>query len=133
MKKILVGLILLSFVFSANANIRAGNTGGKVISGYQFYQMEVKDTVAPTADIIWYVDNLAGYSSVDIYFTGVSSGDLPSTISATPVYSNGDSVTDSQTITAGTSLTDFKSTYYKFTLPAIATTRNVSFNFIITD
>ena len=129
----MIGLIL-GFCFAGNPNIRVGNSGGKVSTAYESLWLEVKGVVAPTADMVIYLDNIAGYSSIDFYGMSVSSGNVPTTMSAQPLYANGDAVSiAAQTLTSGTDLTDIKSAYYKITLPAFSVTRNVSFNFLIAD
>lgn len=121
--------------FAGMAQIRkpAGTTS-VTNEGYQFLQMDVVNLVAPTSSAVtWYADNIAGYSSIDFYGMGVSTGSVPTTISAQPLFGNGTNCGSAQTITSGTDLTDIRSAYYKFTLPASTVTRNVSFNFVIAD
>lgn len=138
MKKILIGLILIGLCFGGNAKIRESLTNAQTYDGYQFQTMIATDVpayagVTPSA-LVWYADNILGYSSILITGFEVSTGSIPTTISAQAVYPNGDSVSvAAQTITAGTALTTLYSPWYKFTLPADAATRNVSFIFSIKD
>lgn len=141
MKKILVVLLLIGLGFSANANIRLGNfdkspsAGGYIYNGYEFISMIVNDQLAPTASsLVWYADNIMGYSSILITGFEASTGNIPTTISAQAVYPDGTSVSVSaQTITSGTALTTLYSPWYKFTLPAYSSTRNISFMFTVKD
>jgi len=141
MKKLIVGLLLLSFCFAGNANIRKGtfdnsNTAGaRMYSGYQFQTMIVNDQLAPTSSaLVWYADNILGYSVIGINSFEVSTGTVPTTISAQAIQPNGTALTvDAQIITAETDLTEFFSPWYSFTLPAYSVTRNVSFIFNIAD
>ena len=72
--------------------------------------------------------------AIDIYGIEVSSGNVPTTISAQLLFANGTAVSiAAQTITSGTDLTDLRSGFYKFSLPAYSVTRNVTFNFLIAD
>lgn len=134
MKKVLM-LVILGLALCGNTGIRVGNTGGQVISGYEFYQMEVRGQEAPTSNnLVWYADNILGYSSVGIEGIEVSTGNVPTTINAVAIYSTGQTVSSSSvTITAGTDLTKFLSAFYMFTLPAYVVTRDVTFNFMIAD
>lgn len=138
MKKILIGLILLSFVFAGNARIRETLSGAETYSGYEFQTMIATDVpayagVTPSA-LVWYADNIMGYSSILITGFEASTGSIPTTISAQAVKPNGDSVSvAAQTITSGTALTTLYSPWYKFTLPAYSSTRNISFMFTIKD
>lgn len=142
MKKILSTIILLSlFVGTCFAGpaptMRTTATNTRVIGGYEFVQLEGINVpayagVTPSA-ITVYADNIAGFSSIDFYVTGVSTGSAITTMSAQAVYSDGSAVTTAQTITSGTDLTDLKSGYYKFIIPAASVTRNVSFNILIAD
>jgi hypothetical protein len=137
MKKLILAVMLLCLVgvsaFAGSPAIRVGNTGGQTSSAYESLWFEVRGAVHPTADIVWYADNIAGYSSIDFYGMAVSSGNTPTTISAQAVYANGSPIGSEQILTSGTDLTDIRSAYYKFTLPAFSVTRNVSFNFLIAD
>lgn len=132
MKKALFFGLIIGLCFAVNANIRPGNTGGKVVNGYDFYCLEVNDTVAPTVDMYCYLDGIAGYSQINFYVTGVSSGTAITTLNAIPLYRDGTQVTASQLVTSGTDLTEMRSPYYKLVIPAITTTRNVSFNILLT-
>ncbi len=141
MKKIIVGLLLLSFCFAANANIRIGNldnsntAGAKIYSGYEFKTMVVTDQSAPTSSaLVWYADNFLGYSVMGISGFEVTSGNLPTTISAQAIKPDGTNVSvDAQILTVGTDITEFHSPWYKFTLPADSVTRDISFIFNIAD
>jgi hypothetical protein len=140
MKKILVFIILALFITSSYAgvaNIRATGSKYRIGSGYQYLLLEAYAVpayagVTPSA-LTWYADNIAGYSRIGISGIAVSTGSTPTTISAQPLYSDGTNCGSAVTITAGTDLTAIKSPYYKFTLPAYSSTRNVSFGFIIAD
>ena len=138
MRKIIVGLILLSFCFAGNANIRESLSGASTYDGRDFLCMTATNVpaytgVTPSA-LVWYADNIKGYSSIGINGFEATSGNIPTTISAQAVYPNGDSVSVSaQTITSGTNLTVLHSPWYKFTLPAASVTRNISFIFNIAD
>jgi hypothetical protein len=138
MKNILMTVVLFCLVsgsaFAGNPAIKAGNTGGQVASSYESMCMEVRNQSIPAATpLVWYTDNIAGYSSIDFYGMAVSSGNAPTTISAQAIFSNGASIGAEQIITSGTDLTDIRSPHYKFTLPAFSVTRNVTFNFLIAD
>jgi hypothetical protein len=135
MKKLLLVGLLIGLSFAINANVRPGNTAGYLSTGYEYIQLEVKGVTAPTSSaLIWYGDGIAGYSSIDFYGMEVSSGNVPTTISAQLLFANGAAVSiAAQTITSGTDLTDLRSGFYKFSLPAYSVTRNVTFNFLIAD
>jgi len=138
MKKIIVGLILIGLCFAGNAKIRESLSGAEAYDGYQFETMVATDVpayagVTPSA-LVWYADNIMGYSSIGINGFEVSTGTIPTTISAQAVYPDGTNVSVSaQIVTAGTDLTTFHSPWYKFTLPAYSSTRNVSFIFNVAD
>ena len=140
MKKILVFIILALFVTSSYAgvaNIRATGNKYRIGNGYQYLLLEAYAVpayagVTPSA-LTWYADNIAGYGSIDFYGMAVSTGDVPTTISAQALYSDGSNCGSAQIITSNTDLTDIRSPYYKFTLPAAAVTRNISFQFLIAD
>lgn len=135
MKKILLVLVILFLgltSFAGTPAIRADYTGARVSSAFDSLWVEFINVAAPTSSaIVFYADNILGYASIDFNVTGVSAGTAVTTISAQAIYSNGNPVTASQTITLGTPLTAIKSAFYKFTLPAGAVTRNVSMNFVI--
>ncbi len=137
MKKIFLVLAVLFLglsAFAGSPEIYQTYTGGSTTQGWQSLSMEFVNVTAPTTSALtWYGRNIGGYASIDFYVTGVSTGSIPTTISAVPVYSNGVAVTAAQTITSGTPLTSIKSNFYKFTLQAFSATRNISMNFLIKD
>lgn len=137
MKKLILGMILLSFALAANPNIKSTMTNYRVDNGYQYVSMEVIAEpayagVTPSA-LVWYADAIAGFSSIDFYGMAVSTGSVPTTIDAQAIRTDGTAIGAVQTLTSGTDLTDIRSPRYKFTLPAAAVTRNVTFTFLIAD
>lgn len=137
MKKILLVLAIIFLglsAFAGSPEIYQNYTGGSTTQGWQSLSMEFVNVAAPTTSaLVWYGNNIGGYTSIDFYAVGVSAGSAITTISAQAVLSNGTPVTTAQTITSGTPLTAIKSNFYKFTLPAASVTRNVSMNFVIKD
>lgn len=137
MKKIFLVLAILFLglsAFAGSPEIYQNYTGGSTTQGWQSLSMEFINVTAPTTSALtWYGRNIGGYTSIDFYVNGVSTGSIPSTISAVPIFANGDAVTTAQTITSGTPLTAIKSNFYKFTLQAYSSTRNISMNFLIKD
>jgi len=135
MKKLILIGLMVGLCFANNAGIRVGNTGGTVQSGYEFFVMEVKgQTIPSTSATTFYLDNIAGYASIDFYGMVVSAGSAVTTINAQPVYSNGVNLGAAQIITSGTDLTDIRSPWYKITIPRYpAANRKVSFNILIAD
>lgn len=141
MKKFLSAILILalasSVALAGQPSINKKSlTAAKVatIGGYQFLEMQVKgQQINPSSYIEWQADEIAGYSSIDFYVTSVSSGNAV-TLSATPVFMDGTAVTAAQTITTGTALTDIRSGSYLFRFyNNVATTTNVTFNFLIAD
>lgn len=136
MKKsiLILGSLIASAMFAGNPDIRQSYSGAREPEGYQFISLEMNGVTIPTSTATtWYGDNIAGFSKIKIFGLAVSSGSTPTTISAQAMLSNGMPVGSAQTITSGTDLTDIRSPYYKFTLPAYSAPRRVSFNFVIAD
>ena len=139
MRKLAVLILMIGLCFAGSkTGIRETMDNAYVRDGYQFYVMEIRSeaqaTTSSVSALVWYADNIVGYSVIGIDGFEASSGNVPTTISAQAVYADGTDVSvAAQIITAGTDLTDFKSAYYKFTLPAGIVTRNISAFFIIAD
>lgn len=137
MKNLVLILGILFLVGSVNAGspaIRSSTAKSFKNEGYQFLQLSFIGATAPTTSaLIWYGDNIAGFTWIDFSGAAVSTGTAITTINAQPVYSNGLSSGTAQTITSGTRFTAIKSPYYKFSIPAPATQRLVTLNFMIGD
>ncbi|MCP4178096.1 MAG: hypothetical protein GY756_10040 [bacterium] len=136
----LISLFLVFFlcvlpVFSANTWIRENLERGSVNTSYEAIWLEIKgQEVLPSRSIYWYGEGIAGYSSIDFYGFEATSGNT-TTISAVPIFGNRITLDgETQTITQGTDLTDFKSSFYKFIYSSnVGITTNVTFNFLIAD
>jgi len=138
MKKLLA-LIIISLIagqaFAGTPALRlaSSNSNIKMQSGYQYLSMEAKGAAVTTVNgLVFYGDNIAGFSSIDFYGMAMSIGAVSTTISAQPIYADGSACGAEQVITSATDLTDIRSGYYKFTLP-VTSDRTVSFNFLIAD
>lgn len=135
MKKFLVFLVLiLGLGFCANANIRApGYANTSISDGYEFKYIQFRgQAITTTNGLVFYADNIAGYSSIDFYGAAVSTGAAPTTISAQAIDAKGYNIGAAQVITSGTDLTDIKSPWYKFTyIPT--TNRTITLNLLIAD
>lgn len=150
MKKLLVGLMLLSFSFavtieySANPAIRSAK--GKTRSSYQSLQLELKaiEIATPNTTYTWYADNIAGYSTIRMTGLDTATGNA-TTISAQAIYSDGRVVSGSaeQVLSFVTPTATVVGAYYKFTYnsnnsvllapTANGITNKVTLNFLITD
>ena len=138
MRKIIVGLILLSFCFAGNTNIRRGDldkSASSIYTGREFITMIVSDQLAPTSSaLVFYLDNIMGYALIGINSFEASAGSVPTTVSAQAVTPEGVALTVSaQIITAEIDLTQFWSPWYKITIPAATVTRNIGFVINIVD
>ena len=136
-KKILTGLLLsiliASVSFGASPGIRDTMDNAKIYKGYEFLTMYVNaEEVATSSALVWYADNILGYSGIGINSFAVSSGNVPTTISAQALAPDRTALAvAAQIITAGTDLTPLYSPWYSFTLPADSVTRDVTFIFNI--
>lgn len=135
MKRIIILLALLGVCLAGNPTIKSTTmTNYRMDSGYEYISMEVAAQPAPTKNALtWIANGIAGYSSIDFYGMKVSKGSTPTTIAAQAIYQNGVTCSAVQILTSGTDLTDIRSPYYRFTLPAASVTRNVTFMFLIAD
>jgi hypothetical protein len=134
MKRIIILLALLGACFASNPTIKSNTmTNYRMDSGYEYISMEVAAQPTSKNAMTWLASGIAGYSSIDFYGMKVSKGSVPTTISAQAIYQNGVTCSAVQILTSGTDLTDIRSPYYRFTLPAPAVTRNISFMFLIAD
>lgn len=138
MKKILTIALLFSLVFARSTNPRitcdTANTYPKESKNAISLEI-INATLSPSPDgtIEWTAYNISGANAADFYVTNITPSGHITTLTATPIYDNGEQVTASQTLTTGTDLTDFRGIHYKFTLTnTYDVTQNVSMNFIVT-
>lgn len=129
---VLIFILIATVSFAGTPSITHSNASMVTNQAPSAVTMEaINQALVTTSALIWYGNSIGGYGSIDFYVTGVSGGSAISTLSAQAIYQNGTAVTAAQTLTSGTPITSIKSAFYKFSIPASATTRNVSFNFII--
>jgi hypothetical protein len=129
MKRILGVLLLTGLVF-AGADIKESMTNGIARNGDGYIQLEIQGEQQTSVDasaIEFYAREIGGYSTILYY------GNVP-TLSAQAVFASKVAIpsADAQTITAETATTSIYSAYYKFTIPTPSVTRNVTINFLIT-
>lgn len=134
MKKIMIGLMVLTIAFCGRTQINESLDNAKVETGYQFLQMNAKgQEVDPNSSISWYLYNASGYSVLGIDYMEVSSGNA-TTINMQPIFKDKTNAGAVQTLTyGGTAITnihtDYLCTYYN----NVSVTSNVTFNFVIAE
>lgn len=118
MKKAIVSIIGICVIgavaLCGNPSIRTTTLRTALIGSTDQMQMEVKGASIPTTNpyIDFYLDNVAGWKVLDFYVTAVASGNI-TTASLTPIYSSGEQVTNSVTLTSGIDMTVINSMFYK--------------------
>lgn len=138
MKKWLFSLLLISYIFaydfttSTEAGFSCASSNIITRRGYEMIYLEARGTTVNSGNnLVIYARDIAGFTGIKFYGMDVSSGNVPTTISAQPCFSDMTLVTGSaQIFTFGTPTTNLQSPYYKFSLPT-TTDRKISFNVTI--
>jgi fructose-1,6-bisphosphatase/sedoheptulose 1,7-bisphosphatase-like protein len=134
--KVVAMLALLGLALCGNLNIRESNNSNAVryIDGADCAQLEAKGyQIAKSGSAVFYLDNIAGMNQLNFYCTAVSTGNFITTADLRPVYSTGENLTKNVTLTSGTDVTAFASSFYKMTIyNNFTATQNVTMNILVT-